>query len=376
MRGSRIIANSITMLVGLLFVATLLSSENVWAQPPAHVAHQPTKAEWRRSMVKTPTQSGCFKVSYPNTTWEEVGCSAAVAVPYRVARGIRPTTVGDGNDWAATVASGSISSSEGSFPLVSNLTSEIEIDPQNNGSSSGIVGSNLFSLQLNTQFFATTACAGGSSYCQGWVQFLYSASVSSGVLIEYTLLNYTTSSSGCPYGWTAYETPVDGQDYYTCFLNTPSTSVPSQSITNLSQLTLTGAATANGTDEVILSTGGGTLYKLSHSDSTLNLATAWTTSEFNVFGDCCGYEASFNVGATLIVHTAVDNGTTSAPSCPSNGYTGEIINLSLVSPCCPYGGAVPGIAFMESSSTTMTPTCSYLEHPYAWLTPVSNLLLQ
>jgi hypothetical protein len=359
------------MLMGSLLVATLLIPTKVWAQAAAQVAHQLTRAEWRRNMVKTPTESGCFKVSYPNTTWEEVACSPAPPVPYIMAHGTPPGTVGNGTDSLATVTSGTISSSEGSFPAVSNVTSESEIDPTKNNN----LGSNIFSLQINTQFFVTTACSGGTSYCQGWVQFIYSSNTGDGVLIEYSLLNYTTSSQGCPSGWMAYETPIDGQPYYTCFFNTSVTSVPSQSFTNLSDLTLTGSVTANGSDEVILSANG-TLYNLSYPDSTLNAASAWTVSEFNVFGDCCGYEASFNTGATLIVSTTVDNGTTNAPSCASGGYTAETNSLSLVSPCCPYSGAAPGIAFMESSATGMAPTCSYLEHPYAWLAPVSNLLLQ
>jgi hypothetical protein len=32
---------------------------------------------------------------------------------------------------------------------------------------------------------------------------------------------------------------------------------------------------------------------------------------------------------------------------------------------------------METSATTgVVPTCSYLEFPYTWLAPVTNLLLQ
>jgi hypothetical protein len=374
MRDSRRIPSSITILIGLLLAATLLIPTRVWAQAAPQAAHQPTRAEWRRSMVKTPTESGCFKASYPSTTWEEVACSPAAPVPYIATHGTRPATVGDGTDSLATVTSGTISSSEGSFPLVSNVTSENEIDPQNNGPGSNVLGPNIFSLQLNTQFFTTTACNGGTAYCQGWVQFLYSSNTSYGVLIEYSLLYYTNSSDGCPPGWTPYKTPISGQSYYTCFFNTPVTSVPGQSVTNLSELSLTGNVTANGNDDVILSTNGA-LYKLSYADSTLNLAGAWTESEFNVFGDCCGYEASFNTGATLIVSTTVDNGTTNAASCGSGGYTGETNSLSLVPPCCAYGGASPGVAFMESSVTGMTPNCSYLEHPYAWLAPVSNLLL-
>jgi hypothetical protein len=375
MHDSQRIVSSITMLMGSLLVATLLIPTNVWPQAAAQVLHQLTRAEWRRSMVKTPTETGCFKVSYPNTTWVQVACSPAPPVPYIMAHGTPPGTLGNGTDSLAMVTSGTISSSVGSFLAVSNVASESEIDPNNNNPGSNVIGSNIFSLQMNTQFFATTACSGGTSYCQGWVQFIYSSNIGEGVLIEYSLLNYTTSSNGCPPGWTAYETPISGQRYYTCFFNTSVNSVPSQSVTNLSEMTLTGSVTANGNDEVILSTNGA-LYNLSYPDSTLNLAGTWTVSEFNVFGDCCGYEASFNTGATLILSTSVDNGTTNAPSCASGGYTGEINSLSLVSPCCPYSGAAPGIAFMESGATGMAPTCSYLEHPYAWLAPVSNLLLQ
>ena len=371
MHDSQRIVTSITILTGSLLVATLLIPTNVWAQAVAQVAHQPTRAEWRRNMVKTPTESGCFKASYPNRTWEKVTCSPAPPMPYIMARGIPPGTVGNGTDSLATVASGTISSSEGSFPSVSNVTSEIEIDPTNNNS----LGPNIFSLQINTQDFTTAACNGGTPYCQGWVQFLYSSYTGDGVFIEYSLLYYTTSSNGCPPGWTSYATPISGKSYYTCFFNTSVTSVPGQSVTNLNEITLTGSATANGSDVVILSTAG-TLYNYSYADSMLNLASAWTVSEFNVFGDCCGYEASFNPGATLIVSTTVDNGTTDAPSCASGGYTGETNSLSLVSPCCPYSGTTPGITFMETSAISTAPTCSYLEHPYAWIAPVLNLLLQ
>jgi hypothetical protein len=374
MRDSRKIVSSVAILMGSLLVTTLLTPTKVSAQAAAQAVQPLTRAEWRRSMVKTPTESGCFKVSYPSTTWEGVACSPAAPVPYLVRHGTLPRTVGDGTDSMATVNSGTISASEGSFTAVANVTSESEIDPTISSSGSNVLGANIFALQVNTQFFTTAACSTGTSYCQGWVQFLYSSNTGNGVFIEYSLLYYTTSSTGCPPGWTAYETPINTQPYYTCFFNTSVSSVPDQSFTNLSELTLTGSATVNGTDEVILSTDG-TLYKLSYADSTLNLAGAWTSSEFNIFGDCCGYEALFNTGATLVVNTTVDNGTTNTPSCSSNGYTGETNSLSLVSPCCPYGGAAPGIVFMESSAQGVAPTCAYLEHPRAWLAPDIMMLL-
>jgi hypothetical protein len=374
MRDCRKIVARIAILTAPLLVATLPMSTTVSAQAAAQVAHQPTRAEWRRGMAKTSTQTGCFKASYPSTTWEPVTCSPAAPVPYIRAHGIPPRTVGDGTDSLATVSSGTISSSEGSFPSVSNLISENEIDPNNNGPGSDSLGPNIFSLQINTQDFTTTSCNGGTQYCQGWVQFLYSSGTSQGVLIEYSLLYYTTSSNGCPSGWGSYETPIDGQEYYTCFFNTSVTSVPSQSFTNLGEMTLTGSVTPDGNDQVILSTDG-TLYNRSYPDAMLNLAGAWTSSEFNIFGDCCGYEASFNIGATLVVRTTVDNGTANAPSCASGGFTGETNSLSLASPCCPYGGAAPGILFTESSASGMAPTCAQLQKPYAWLAPVFNLLL-
>ena len=151
MHDSRRIVTSITILTGSLLVVTLLISTKVWAQAPAQVAHQPTRAEWRRSMVKTPTESGCFKASYPNTAWEGVACSPAAPVPYIMAHGTAPATVGNGTDSLATVTSGTISSSEGSFPAVSNVTSESEIDPTNSSPGSNVLGPNIFSLQMNKE---------------------------------------------------------------------------------------------------------------------------------------------------------------------------------------------------------------------------------
>jgi hypothetical protein len=213
------------------------------------------------------------------------------------------------------------------------------------------------------------------------VQFIYSSNNSNGLLIEYSLLNYTTTAGACPSSEPLYyPVTVNGQTYYTCYYNTMVTTVsPALAATNLGQATLTGSATPGGNDEATLYDGGDNLWHVSYPDSTLNLASAWTQSEFNIVGDCCAFTASFNPGATFIVQTTVDNGTTNQPQYTEAGYTGETSNLTLVpndsSPVvCPFGGASTGIVFMESNGTVPTPTCSYLRHSYAWLSAVLSLL--
>jgi hypothetical protein len=118
---------------------------------------------------------------------------------------------------------------------------------------------------------------------------------------------------------------------------------------------------------------GDTLYSVTESDSTVDLAASWNTAEFNVFGDGGGSEATFNTGATLVVQTNVANGTTTAPSCGTSGTTAETNSLTLVKPCCPFGGASPGIVFEESSASGATTTCSLLRN--TWLPAVTTLLL-
>ena len=83
-----------------------------------------------------------------------------------------------------------------------------------------------------------------------------------------------------------------------------------------------GTASSNGTDAVLLHTAD-SLYSASEEDSTVNLAASWKTAEFNVVGDGGGTQATFNIGATLVVRTNVDSGTTIAPTCGTSGTTGE-----------------------------------------------------
>ena len=124
--------------------------------------------------------------------------------------------------------------------------------------------------------------------------------------------------------------------------------IPPQPLANLAQLNLTGTALTDGLDTITLQTGGN-IYTASGSDDVLVLAQGWKLAEFNVFGDCCSSDATFNAGTTMAVRVSVTDGTMNAPSCGGQGFTSETNNLNLVPPCCPYGGASPAIVFWQST---------------------------
>jgi hypothetical protein len=325
-------------LPGIMAIASLLLglllSFAASAQPtepgPARVS-PPTKESleaWRATMSRIPKpKEGCFKATFPKTEWQEVPCVTPPERPYPPARGPRSETVGDGDDWSAQV-SGNIFSAVGSFFSVIGVTSES--DPS---------GQSGFALQLNTNTFSTSSCSGAAdpAACQGWQQFIYSnAGV---VFMQYWLLGYGT----CPKGWNTF-----GSD---CWKNIPrGTAVPVQNITDLAQLSLTGTAVSGGSDTATLSAGNELFTTPSNPDSVLNLAQGWHAAEFNVFGDCCGTEAVFNVGTTIVVKTSVDDGISNLATCLHQGFTGETNDLILRDGCTQIGGRPPEILFTESNA--------------------------
>jgi hypothetical protein len=303
-------------------------------QPSAEEAAK--REDWRATMSRTPTpKKGCFTATYPNTEWQEVPCTTPPNRPYPPARGPRPDIVGNGNDFAAQ-SSGTISSVVGSFDSVTGVTSVSDPSGQSN-----------FALQLNTNRFTNSKsnvppCNGAAipTSCQGWQQFIFSNSGSA--FIQHWLINYNNQ---CPSGWNTYTPP--NTTTTDCWVNSQNAaSVPVQTIAALAQLSLTGK-TAGGTDTIIMSTGSKS-YTATGQDSVVNLAPNWQAAEFNVFGDCCSTQANFNKGSTIVVRTSVNDGTSKAPSCPTEGFTGETNNLFLVSPCSSVGGASPAIVFTEN----------------------------
>jgi hypothetical protein len=313
--------------------------------PGEHGPASATRAQledWRRSMVVTarPTR-GCFVAAYPQMQWTEAHCVAAPKVPLRPRSGGARVVqaVGDGSDFSAVVA-GEATLGEGSFDSVSGVTSE-----------SGAGTANAYTLQLNTEFFSTTTCSGGAAGCEGWEQFVHyndPGSTSIG-FIQYWMLGY---KNACPSGWTTY-----GADCYTN--STYGVEVPTQTIATLSQITLTGTAPSGTADDTVTVSIDGVLHSVSGQSYFPDLAQHWNTSEFNIFGPGNGSQAAFNAGATLVVRTAMNSGTTGAPSCDAEGFTAETNNLNLVTTAAgETGSKLPSIVFTESYANTPKPaTC-------------------
>ncbi len=287
---------------------------------------------WREAIARTPVPAeGCFQASYPSLTWNKVECVVAPAIPYVPRTGAISQTVGNGNDYAAEVTSGPINATLGSFPKVTGVTSET--DP-------GGLGANDYSLQLNSNFMNTAACDGARdpAQCLDWQQFVYSSGYEV-AFMQYWLINW---NNPCPSGWFSYSND--------CYTNSNGVGAPLEVITSLNRLKLFGAnyGGVGGTDELVFSAGV-RAYSTTGPDSIVDLATAWTESEFNIVGDGGGSEANFNSGSSITVQITVLNGTRDVPICAADsGTTGETNNLNLGN-CSGKGGLRPYIEFTESN---------------------------
>jgi FG-GAP-like repeat len=346
--------------LGLAVFAALLGAPEGRAQTqnasPVPSPSAKSLHDWRMQMRHVPLpKTGCFTVSHPSTEWQETPCTAPPLRPYPPRRGVRPdAVVGNGNDVSAEVTSGLISEAIGSFDSVTGVTSESGVV---NGKGSPV--GNIFSLQVNSNFFTTSMCNGAAtpSNCLGWQQFVFSNTPNAttgqaAAFVQYWLIAYNAT---CPAGWFT-STTASGND---CFRNGPNgVSVPAQTIANLGNLSLTGQANSGGQDTIIMAVGS-TLYSAQNGDSILNLAQGWQAAEFNIVGDCCLSQAMFNSGSTIVVRTSVDHGSLSAPSCLAEGFTGETNNLFFVqASAVPPEESVPAVVFTQSSASSTTPPCS------------------
>lgn len=368
---------------------SILSTHNAFSQSQATPAAEPAPAStsveqsdaqsregWRKTMsrVKLP-KKGCFKASYPTTKWEEVPCGSPSPYPNQTARGSYPDAVGAGTDYEAQV-SGLISSAVGEFPTVSPSTVT-----ETGKWGSNAAKANAFTLQVNTQLFTTSACAGGVSGCKGWQQFIFSQNqCSSGpcVFMEYTLDGYYTPGSSCYSTGTCCPSGswmTDGANDGNCYYNSSSGNRTAGVLTaaELQGAALMGTA-AGGTDTVVLLTTSGDATAMA-ADSVLNLDQAWTTTEFNVFGDCCGSEANFSPGTTIVVGTTVLDGITKAPSCVSGGLTAETNNLTLVKTSAIGMQPFPTILFTESNTLSTAEACATAAGYAASLSAIIDFLL-
>jgi hypothetical protein len=310
---------------------------------------------WHAKIAKVPHPSaqGCFTADYPQLVWQETKCTTAPAIPMVPKPGPRPLVIGNGNDISAQAPSGNISEAIGTFENLVNVTSESS--PIAN---SGPPVADAYTLQINTDFFASTACAGSPNPgCRGWEQFVFANDGSSGVVfIQYWLIQY---NAACPAGgWTQFSFTGDPDIY--CYRNSPgAAAVPNQPITNLGSLRLSGNVSAMA-DSVTLSDGM-TAYS-TPGGNYVNAAAGWTIAEFNVFGyggnSDGGGAATFNAGASLNVRTRINYGGTAAPICAAQGFTGETNNLDFGTPAPPFTPPGPAVIFLENTTGGAATNCA------------------
>jgi hypothetical protein len=343
MNSCSAILRYLTTILGVTFVVLSGLSPGQTVSAQVSTAATPvfdSQDAWRDFMAQAPLPlKGCFTAAYPNITWQQVPCTTAPRLPYPPARGPRDTsTVGGGYDYSASVT-GHISSAVGSFDSVTGVTKE----KGEAGGNPPPTVANAFTLQLNTNFFSSAACNGHSG-CQAWQQFVLSNVSGESAFMQYWLIGY---GANCPANWNSYQ-GYGGDD---CWTDGPAVIyVPTQPIKNLRNLSVTARAVSGGTDTLVLSTGN-KLYLVSNDDSMVYLALGWQVAEFNIFGDCCGVEAYFNDGASIIVRTRVNDGSRQPPTCVNEGFTAETNNLTLFEKCeVSKTGEPPAIVFEESNA--------------------------
>lgn len=326
----------------IALVAILLNGCAVATQP---VDHDKFLA-WHKEMigVPLPPKKGCFKATYPKKDWLDEPCATSSGRRVPVGPGVWMTGNPTAGNPTAVVTSELISTSIGSFDSVEFTSENTATD---------------YSLQLNSQFFDTPACAGAvdPDKCRGWQQFVYHPDNSG--RIQYWLLHYGPE---CP-------KPNDCRNTTWCFVKPDHCTRFSENgirpgnepLSDLIHLSLGATAVSGGQD--ILTVGiarDGELHALHafNEDKILSLADDWRAAEFGVFANSkvSQAQAAFDAGATIAVRTRVDNGTTNAPNCVLERFTGEKNNLGLVQPCCTtYGGDKPSIVFWMSNDPNAIP---------------------
>jgi len=322
---------------------------------------------WRGTMheISAPRE-GCFHASYPSTEWQEVECAEPPGYRSALPNGKnREQTVGNGYDYVVQVPSGHLlSSALGSFPTVTGVKSEKSVGVAAFGDG-GILGTNEYTLQVNTNFDSSSPACDGYSGCFAWQQYVMSTNTpvsltssqltdKTEVFIEYWLINYgvDNGSNICPSGFIDAGADAEGPGD-DCVQNSKATVIANGQlpITDLASLKLSGSAKSGGTDAATV-TYGSEAYTATVSDSLTDIASGWTQAEFNVLGNAGGSRADFNSGSSITVKVAVTDGSTTAPTCVSpseyEGTTGETNNLTL-GKCTATGGSTPYIQFTESN---------------------------
>jgi hypothetical protein len=324
----------------------------VSAPVPARVTTEAQFEGWRSMIERVPKpENACVTASYPDLQWHAIPCAKPPDNPLLPAHGLRDATVGDGTDFTAVVT-GHVSFAEGEFQHVTGVKSEYVEKRKHHRA-------NVYSLQLNTQFFSTESCASLGSpdpqNCFGWEQFAYDTGRPVGVFIEYWLVDFGPGGTKCPSGW--HKLFAKSQNEVDCWINSALIPTPVVPITSLEKLRLLGAAaySSRSQDFAELIVDYSSIYYVAGQNWFPDLDTQWQTAEFNILGDGGGDQAIFNAGSTIDVRTEVDSGATTAPSCVSQGFTAESNNLFLSKTRAKWPQTqYPSIIFTETNNTKRT----------------------
>jgi len=245
------------------------------------------------------------------------------------------------------VVSGLISKAIGTFTNVSSGITERGL-PGGSGSQTA----NAFSLQINSQFISgDPACSrsGNPSGCQVWQQFVYTynSRATGEIFMQYWLINFDAT---CPSGWFTFQSD--------CYTNSSAATVSTVTAAQLATLNLTGNAASGGLDSGSLAIGSGHATSVTNSDSKIDLAAFWNTTEWGVYGDGGGGHANFGTNTTLQAQTVLTAISSSAPTCVKEGFTGETNNLTLTSTPALGTEPSPTMATRQTNGTKGTASCA------------------
>jgi hypothetical protein len=139
-----------------------------------------------------------------------------------------------------------------------------------------------------------------------------------------------------------------------------SAGLPTEPITTMNELELTGDAPGGGNPfDSITMWEGGTPYRATGFNTFPDLPSLWRQSEFNVFGNGGGSEAVFNTNANAHVRTGVTSATTNGPGCVDATFTGESNTLTLVNRApAAVIGSMPALLFSENNPSPAGATCA------------------
>jgi len=313
-------------------------------------ANTESNAAWKQQMqFINPPGIGCYTVNYPSTTWIETACSPPPTNMTFEEGGTYNSVLGDSSSANVGTAVGGVTSLSGYYS---------ETDTCGVGCGKG---SNYYSLQENTNYFATNLDGG----TQAWFQFVWKNTASSGsgtgdVLMELWLNAYYYDNGYCPSGspgtdinnWQVVDDGPGGIGY-DCTALTWQSATLEEDPANLASITLEGTV-YGGTDTTAEFCDTTSCQSMSVSD-ILGLHGNWEDIDWNVYGYGGGTQAAFygygtsGTDMTIRVDTWDTSGNQLSPGdYVAAPYTGESNNLN-------YYGESTGTGYYQFLSCETTP---------------------